>query len=391
VHIVVEGAYYERLLNALWPGNIGRFGLDVVGRWLTLEQANLPTLASHPFVGTLVALGLLVLVGVGFWYGRRPFRLGLIWIGLHLGFIYFGLWSQRPELFDGRHLYNAWLGISLMVGAGLAQWAQQRGSKQRGRAAAVLAAALLLFLGLHGWEIERGMSGYYGLTRQVKMAETQLKAILPNVTDETKLFAARFLLSPQYFVPAAGVWYGRPELSGGSLDALKQYQTINSSFYLFDEVDGRLYNLAPELQEHAQTILLWRNEPEVVWELEDTAVTLTSADTGSDAIFIPADDPRLAIQVTLPGEGWVSLNYTEKIPADGQLTTAVRGKPGQSFRILVNGDTHFTHTIQPEETGWIDVLFPLAAYANDTAVIQLQLSGEKDTAGFWANPRLVID
>jgi hypothetical protein len=390
VHIAVERAYYDRLLNALWPGNMGQFGADVVGRWLTLEQADLSALAVNPFVGTLVAMGLLVLVGLGFWYGRRSVRLGLIWTGLHLGFIYLGLWSQRPELFDGRHLYNAWIGVSLTVGAGLAQWAQQRGSQQRERAAVVLVAALVLFLGLHGWEVERGMSRFIDLTRRVKTAEGQLKANLPTLSNE-KLFAARFVLSPQYFVPAAGVWYGRPDLSGGSLDALKQYQTINRDFYLFDEVDGRLYNLAPELQAHAQTSLLWRNEPEVVWEQADTAVPLTPEDTGSDNIFIPPDDPRLAIRVTLLGEGWVSLNYQEKIPADGQLATAVRGEPGQTFHILVNGATIFTHTIQADETGWIDVLIPLTDYANETAVIQLQLSGEKDTAGFWANPRLVID
>jgi hypothetical protein len=364
VHIVVEGAYYGRLLTALQPGNMGQFALEIIGRWALLEQFDLPALVAQRMGRATVACGMLVLAIIGFWRGRRSVRLGLIWAGLHLGFIYFGLWSQRPELFDGRHLYNAWVGVSLFLGGGLAQLSLRLASrKQQWQAATALLFAAFVFLGLHLWQIEQGMAGFHRLTQRVQAAEAQMKAILPTATEETEVFAARFLLTPSYFAPVAGVWYGRPGLGGGSLDALKQYKTLSPHFYLFDYADGQLYNLAPELQQHLQTILLWRHEPEIHWQKEGATVPLSPGEVAADKLIITRDVPRLAM--------------------------GVRGKPGHTFRILVNTDTLFTHTVQPGEADWQEVLLPLDEYTNEMVLIQLQLMGDTNTTGYWANPRLV--
>ncbi|MCP4357588.1 MAG: hypothetical protein GY796_06190 [Chloroflexi bacterium] len=371
VHLAVEGTYFTRLAAAVWPANFGQFELDVLVRWLGLNDGI--RIAAQPIVGTFAGLGLLVLLGMGFWGGRRPVRIGLLWAGLHLGFIYLGLWSQRPELFDGRHLYNGWLGICLALGGGLAQLVAARpgrvGRREKRRLLVVIMAVLLLFISGHIWQTQSGMTRFYNLTQTIKAAEADMKTILPTVSDQTQVFAVRFPLTAPYFVPTAGVWYDRPDLKGGSLDLLTQYDVVTEDFYLFDYEDNQLYDLMPELHRQKQTIFLWRDQP----------VTVAG----------PAGERRLAIKQTPPAEGWASLNVTQVIPVNSQLAFAIRGIPGHTFRLQVGDTVLYNYTITPDETDWQEITLPLDMYAGDEVVITLELNGRPDNPGYWANPRLV--
>lgn len=383
VHIAVEGDFFTRLQTAVWPANWGAFGLEVTSRWLGLEN-QLPDLLSQVAFTTMAGLVFLLLASAAFWAGSRAVRLGLLWAGLHLGFIYLALWAQRPELFDGRHLYNAWVGFSLTLGATLAQLYQaktlnvdQRSQRQAGL---VLTAVILLFTGIHVRAVQAGTARFYQLTRQVKASEADIKAILPELHEGTQLFATRFILTPPYFVPAAGVWYDAPELNGGSLEVFKQHETIPSDFYLIDYEDGRLYNLMPALQDASQTIFLWHNEPKLI-----------NAAISENSIAGPKSARQLAVKVTPQANGWAAVQFTAAVPENSRLETAVHGQPGQQFQILIDGEIVFDQTLASSHNEWQEVSIPLDQLGGETITLQFQLRSSPEEPGYWSVPRFVID
>ena len=384
VHIAVDGDYISRLLTAVSPNDWGAFALEAVTRWLGFEgQAG--NLMAQPVLTPFAGMGILIGAGLAFWAGSRAVRLGLLWAGFHLGFIYLGLWSQRPELFDGRHLYNAWIGISLALGAILAQAASSikwtPGSRgRRGSTGVGLALALFLFLWLHIQAVQSGMTRFYQLTRQVKAAEADMKAILPEVNEQTQVFATRFLLTAQYFAPAAGVWYDDPNLKGGSLNILQKYDAVPPHFYLFDYEEGRLTNLMPELQAATKTIFLWNQEPVV-----------TNANLAQNTIVGSTTARHLALKIVPETSGWATLHYTAEVPPESWLMTAVRGRPGQQFQILINGDVVFSYALANSHNHWQAVEIPLNQFANQTITIQFQTAGSANEPGYWSVPRLVIN
>ncbi len=281
-------AHYLPFLN---PVEISRFLVTVTGRWTLLDSFRwgrvlVEGLAENTLPAILFSAGLLFLLGYWFARGSRPVRLGLIWLGLHLVFIYFALWSQRPDLFAGRHLYSSWIGVCVAVAGTLAEFAPGKGSRlktsDRTRPAFthrlrtrlpatirhpvfVLLLAFLVFLGLQARQVSRAHEGWVIRTGLVREAETQMKDLLPELPLNAVVFAHRFALTPGFLPDTLAVWYDRPEVSGGSLvkfRANEQFRQATNDFYVLDYADGRLYNLLPELQETSRATLLWHDRPE---------------------------------------------------------------------------------------------------------------------------------
>jgi hypothetical protein len=411
-NVHISSSYFVNLEKVIRPSEIAGFLSSLSVRWLAMgelmQSRNLVNFISNNLLLQIaVVMAILVMIVIWFMRGNTAIRFGLIWAALQLYFLFLVLWVQRPDLLDGRHLYSAWAGLSLALGASL-QFAldfQIPNIRYRWlwkRRHPVILFVVPLFLIFQIRELQITQETISNLTRLVKQSEVQMKTILPEVNDETRVFSSRFILSPEYFAPAAAVWYGRSEIIGGSLDVLKKYSRATNQFFVFDHDDGSLYNLMPELQRFRETYLLWRTPPKSVQLLSgDQSVDLDESNIGLDQIIGPKDDRRIAIGLSGQESGWISFSYQLTVPKGGQLAFSIAGIDGQVFRVRIlptaskEPKVVFAQSFEATTDGyWFDALLPLELYEGQDIELYFELnsgSSGQSMQGYWGNPRIVVN
>ena len=411
-NLTVDGVFPTIIAGAISPINGGRFLVDVGIRWLPFSESSwvmgsASKASELPLVAILVTALILALLFYGILKGSLAIRLGLIWTALHLGFVYIVLWGQRPELFDSRHMYSAWAGLSITVGGILyslyeIQKSDRRVKRWKMAAPLIFTGGLIFFsLSFQAGLASQVQEGLLAHTNLVDESKNQLMATLPKITDSTRLFAYRFVLTPPYFTPTAGVWYDKPELTGGTLESLKKYEEVSPNFYLFDYSDGSFYNLLPELQEHRRTILLWRQPPIVqLWLYENgQEEALEPEQIECDTVMGPLHDRKLSIKVAPKAQAWTSFVYAVTVPPVGRLATAILPEAGHTYRIIAIDQAGTQSVIYTRTWGseskleWQDILIPLDGYAGQSIKLSFDFRGslENKNPGYWSNPRIVVD
>jgi hypothetical protein len=303
---------------------------------------------------------------------------------------------------DSRHGYAALAGIALASGATLNQTIGRRvarpGALSPRAKWAAAGLGLVLFALVQVQGARRTAAGVQILMADLAQAEAQMKAILPQVTPDTRVFAYRFTLTAPYFAPAAAVWYAAPYLEGGDLAALQSFARLTPDFYVFDQDDGRLYNLMPELQAHRETVLLWR-EPAVAAELiREGEPPIPFAAYDLAVMPAPAADSPLAIAVASPPDSTAALTYQLAVPPGASLAFAISGIAGQTFRVRARPAGGAQQVLFEEAldesvaAGWQERLVPLTGLEGQDVQFTLEVVGAAESAvARWANPRLVLD
>lgn len=378
------------LLSALHPLEIGHFLVTVAGRWLFLDKSVfgvhlLLAIARFPLLELMLGAAILLSAILCFRRGSTLIRLSLLWAALHLGLLYVTVWTQAPELFAGRHLYNAWSAPALALAALAARVTAGR-SRQALR---VILSALFLFIAASALFTGDNQRAWQQHTAEIAGVEAQMKTLLPNASPETRIYAHRFALQPSFTPYVAAVWYQEPGISGGSLQRLLQQPSLTAETYLFDYADGRLYNLWPELQQYERTIPLWQPDN----------IALREVDTpGARGSYLPAQvagptgEERLALELQPPPEGWLVLTYETTAPKNSALMVELLGVVGSTFRLsLSNRSRDVVITIDEEASGaWQSVTIPLAGQQDASMRLQLQASSPQGEAVYISVPRFVI-
>ena len=396
-------------LSLLSPLQFGQFWRDTAVH-LTLLFNQQPLMGSGAW---LFGWGVLLLLGVWFWVATPTGRWGLLWFGLHMGLIYATIWLQKPELFAGRHFYNAAIGLAWAIGAGidqiLARWPV--GKKRKGKrdtavfvkyGVAVVVTAVLLY---HTVQIRQTAGRWLERAQRDQLAEQQMKAILPALTPETHVFANRFPITPQFFRAVTEVWYGQSRRLPppvGSFTQLQEAGRATRDYYLFDYDDGRVYNLMPELQRSDETVFLWNSDPRLDVVDDDGKVLepATEKAAASFAIITTNGAPRFAVQTAPTAEpgGWLSLLYVvPQVLAGSDLRLA--------FHTDADGETPFrVRLVRPDEPpitlaegvftpeqGWAEVVAPLTEFGGESVEIGLETAVSPPHTAYWANPRMTVD
>jgi hypothetical protein len=376
-------------------------------------------LAMSGWNAALFTLFLLILLGIVYRQGNLPVRWGLLWAGLHLLFIYGTLWNQLPELFAGRHIYQAGIGLALALGAVFDQLlpaspteSRRRGKARRQPQQSLLEPLLILFILLagvvyHSGHIRAIQQSWWEDTREELAAERQLKALLPVLTPENHVFAYRFPIAPQFMRSVAQIWYdvslSRP---GGSIDHLRAHGEATDQFYVFDYDDGTVSNIMPELQEAKRTIFIWAERLRLERVAENGAVSSIIDDRSATGIsglvglvVVEAGAVRrLAMPAALGGgDGrWLRQSLSLEVPADAELATAVLLHPDLQYRLsLVDGQGNeqllYQSPFPATGTRWDEIRYDLDRYAGETITLRFETSsaGARDE-GYWANPRFVV-
>lgn len=339
----------------------------------------------------LFVLLALTLLGLWAWYGRWLTRFGLLWTAVHLAFIYLALYTQKPDLYAGRHIYNAGIGLALALGATIDQWLGngrweiKTGSRQiilQSPIPQLIIAALIL----------AGMAHHINQTRQTQQvwldnvleeeaAREQLQAIIPQLTPENHIFAIHFPIAPRFMRSVAQLWYNVPlARPGGGLEHLQAAGEADPSFYVLDYADGRVYDLMPDLREYDRTIFLWAKNS-----------------TPAPAVVSAANGRQLALKLTPPPGEWDSLDYSLSIPTASSLKTAVLLQPGINYRVQIQKAFSPPETVAEisaqsgDETIWKAMTIPLEPYWGQTVTISLEAMSSASQDTYYANPRLVID
>ncbi len=378
----------------------GWIGIGNVDEWISADTG---------IRNEILVMGAVFLLIVGayiFIKGSRSVRLGLTWAALQVGLIYLVLWSARPELFGGRHLYSAWTGISVALGAAVEivyrHFASSEAIKQtefnKLGALFLLIAAFMVFQSIRVIESQKSTQA---LTILIKELEDQMKEILPEVSSKTRVFASRFTLTPQYFAPAAAVWYDEPFLTGGSINVLKEYPEVTSDYYLFDTDGSNLLNLLPTLQEHQKSTLLWRNQPvSATQEFKAELSEILPEDLETEVIAGPDENRRLATCIRADAGGWSSLGYRSEAPVRSKLSVSFFSAADAEIRILlVDGSAPSESLIGLEyessnRAPWTDIEIPLTTEpdAKYTFIFEARTAQEAESYRHcWSNPRLVVD
>jgi hypothetical protein len=389
--LTVQGAGLSPYRDSFLSSSIAGFLATVVGNWTLLTRSGTGTALVNGLLGipggTVIFLLLLALLAWAAARRSQIARAGLLWAGLHLLFVYVALWVQRPELFAGRHLYAA--------GAGLVFALATHVPRQLSRGVqSVLALALLLWLGLQARQITADHRAWLAHTQDVARAEAQLREMLPQATATTRIFAHRFVLVPAFAPYAAAVWYGEPEIEGGSLQLFKAAVWLAPSDYFLDFEGGRLTNLMPELQEAERTRLLWQPEVRLGALKEGAGGDAGEAHVENDIVAGPAHDRRLATGVELGTRDSATLSYSlPEIPAGATLAVAFWGEPGLRYTaVLAPGKrTLLGEGEMIGEVGWQEMTVTLPETLQPPARLQLTVWSQARTApgwGFWAIPRV---
>ncbi len=346
-----------------------------------------------------------VLLIFWFWRGAALERLGLAWVVLHLAFIYVALWTPRPELYAGRHIYQAWIGAIIALG-GLMQrqavftWPRSlRRKKQRLRQSTTLATLLLIMVALGNSinQVRLVQKQWAADAAEEESARVQLTALLPEIDETMHIFAYRFPITPEFLRSVLQVWYGRQEpyrQPFGPLQRLQLHGQATPRFYMLDwDENGRLYNLMPELQQRQRTYFVWSKPAQIEILTGETAV----AETGAQQLSVagPANDRRLSVRLDPPENGdWRSLMYVVQVPEESVLETAVRrtGPDSAPLRLRARLTAANTTTtllevkINPGDESWHEMRIDMGEYAGMNVELRLEVAGAGN--GYWANPRL---
>ncbi len=332
----------------LTPLPLSQFITDTVGKFVPIP--GLATwLMPYSYGVAFLAVGLLA---VWFWQGNKLVRLGIAWAVLHLAFIYGVLWMNKPELYAGRHIYQAWIGLVLALGAGieglLLNLKTHKRRKGNGRFL-TNAIGLVILVGLISSVsyVRQVQANWLADTGEEDSARRQLQALLPEIDDTMHIFAYRFPITPNFLRSVIQVWYGRDEpyqQPFGPIERLQSFGQATPDYYVLDwDENGRLYNLMPELQGSPRTVFVWSTPLSVTGTVEET----TNTDAAAKQILSvagPEMDRRLAVKQEPDPEGeWRGLAYEVTVPEGGVLKTAVRRGSSASpdtgnlrFRLLLD-------------------------------------------------------
>ncbi len=262
-----------------------------------------------------------------------------------------------------------------------------------------MTAILILFLTRQLGIVRTEQEALLGHAMLVEESEQQLDEILSQPNQGTRLYATRFLLTPPYLPPVASVWFDIPDLTGGSLVALKYNRDVSNQDYVLDYEDGILYNLMPELQQSKRTIFLWRESPASARLLyENKSRVLEDEEVEFDQILGVAGNNRFGIAVQAAEAGWVSLQYDVNIPIESQLAFGLFPHSQQSYRVRAvdgEGESRLLYSLdaKTEAADWLDVYLPLERYEGQDVefYFDFQAGRSLEAQGFWANPRLIIN
>lgn len=353
---------------------------------------------------------------IWFWEGGPVIKLGLFWAVSHLAFIYLALWSQKPELLAGRHLYNAYFGLVLAIMSGLPRVAAKIKEPLRQTAVLLLLAVLLA---THAIAIRETHNRWYAFTREDLAVRTQMKQLLPTVTESTHIFAYRFPITPNFLHAVSEIWYDRKIADfGGPLDALEQYGQADPTYYVFDYADGRLYNLMPELQKSRETHFIWHVPPVATIRQSEEFVRGTQAFVDGGTVFSqklverisdpppvtiagPATDRRIAVTaVGAPTLNWSALAYTVTVPLNSQLefgilqsTPTPASEQPQIFRVWLipkEGAPILLHSTTNPSENWQDVTIPMQAYSDQTVELRFEVRSYLVFDSYWSNIRFTV-
>ena len=391
----------QQWLEYLALDQLGRFVVETLVRILPFSRIEANVI--------LLALLVLILLALWFWRGGRVVRLGLAWLVLHLAFIYWALWTQKPDFFAGRHIYNAWIGFTFALGAGIHNWRVEIGDWRSATThlqslisnlqlkPLLIGVAVTISLLIQVNLIRHFQADWVAMTQEQADAARQMKQIVPAVQD-THLFAFRFAIRPEYLPSFAEVWYGsEPPEPAGSLNQLQRHGRATDDFYLLDYENGQVYNLMPELQAHDETIFLWSQAPRVEMVGQRVRTATSSSPAGINVIVTgPAAGRRLALPVQPPEGGeWLSLVYVVTVPEQSQLRFGLRSSGRLAFRVRLlpaigQPEILYETTLATAQGAWKEVVIPMAAYGGQPVVLRLETAGQSDTWGYWANPRFVL-
>ncbi|MBE7529765.1 MAG: hypothetical protein HND44_15160 [Chloroflexi bacterium] len=380
-------------------------------QWPEVAEFVLVTAYRFSFVNAVLDLSgfaaNLFVAGVGFvlvvwlWQGNWVVRFWLLWALAHLFFIYWALWSQLPNLYAGRHIYQAGIGLALAIGGTVqmlllhakaqtcAEQSRSRGKEGKGRrkkgegrwqrervvmvVVGVLFTAVLIH---HIREIQVSQRAWLANVTEEEEAKAQLYELIPELSPETHIFSFRFPISPDFTRSVMQVWYDVwLERPGGSLKHLAAHGRADPTFIVLDYADGQVYNLMPELADCAETIFLW----------VDQVDKMTAAGE--------ANDHRLAVPITPMPDKWTGHTFTINVTEGLTLHTAVLAQPDIAYRLRLDGETLFEQPALPADSPavWVDVQIPLAELVGKKVEVWLEATAvsETDQLAYWANPRLV--
>ncbi|MAT97099.1 MAG: hypothetical protein CL608_08155 [Anaerolineaceae bacterium] len=369
------------------------------------------------WVASLFVAGVLAWLWLWFWWGNRTVRLGLVWLLLHLLFIYWALWTQLPNLYAGRHIYQGMIGLVLAIGASLEMVLREDFSPRRARRSRreeekslfslrsprlnqIIVLVMVTAVSLHHINQTQNTQQVWlnNVTEEARVRQ-QLAELFPNISPDNHFFAVRFPIAPQFTRSAVQLWYDTPlERPGGSLDHLFAWGRANPDFVVLDYADGQVYNLMPELQEHDETIFLWAQQSRRFWiEANGEETAVPDPDT-SLPIVETQNGSQLAIKMTPQNGRWLSHRVLPTIPPNSELHTAILPRSGLRYRLrlhtLEGEEVTLLETGEGEVEKWQPVVITLEEYAGTAVTLRFEIWGEgaaEDVSGYWANPRLVVD
>jgi hypothetical protein len=381
--------------------NLSRFFLKISDSYLSIE--NIPNDAGG--LTTSLMLGMMLLAGVAFFRGNSLLRLGLLWTGALLLFLYSVVWLFTGNI-ELRYLYLLWLSISLCAGA----VADQLRRKYRGRHVVPI-IALLALMGnfLYQTPLSRQLQQRWQHDADLTAHNAaQIKKLVPEVTAHTHFFAYDMPPVTDYIQAMAAVWYDTPlEGRGGYWKRLMNSGFATPNDYLFNYEEGVVYNVMPELQESEKTIFVWQENPvaELV-QLDGARTLLAPGNYQLNQIVGPPGQKRFGFLMDPPNPeaGWASLAYTTTVPDQSNLTFGIRqdgrpvdGEKGLTFRVNIVDNADEQQTIYQTSTlteAWTELSLPMDDYWKQTILLQFQIQANTrlmHDRGYWANPRLVVD
>ncbi|MCL4261883.1 MAG: hypothetical protein KJ069_01640 [Anaerolineae bacterium] len=388
---IAERTLADWLVYLQWP-EVAEFVLVTAYRFSFVNGV----LGLSGFAANLFVAGVGFVLVVWLWQGNWVVRFWLLWALAHLFFIYWALWSQLPNLYAGRHIYQAGMGLALAIGGTVEMVVfnakGQRGKEAKGRKKkkgegmgnwtrenwVVITVALLLTAVTihHIREIRVSQWAWLANVTEEEEAKTQLYALMPTLTADNHLFSFRFPISPDFTRSVMQVWYDAwLERPGGSLKHLAAHGRADPTFIVLDYDNGQVYNLMPELADYAETILLWVDQVE--------EMTVVAAENGR----------HLAVPITPASGEWTGHEYTVNVTGGLVLHTAVLAQTDIAYRLRLDEETLFEQTALPagSPAAWVDVIIPLSVYEDERVAVWLEATAvtETDQLAYWANPRLV--
>ena len=397
----------EKWLALLSPITFGDFWLSTIYQFTFWGQL----LTITGFRAVVFVLGSLGLLGMGVWYGNTIVRLGLLWAVLHLAFIYLALWTQKPELYAGRHIYNALLGVVLAGGAGVEQGiavssqrsavSSQRSAVSGRRSLRTFTSLLLIaFLIFQGVVTRRNQAAWLADVTEDQSIMEPMREMMPTVTAVTHVFANHLPITPKFLRSVIYVWYGiMPPNPSGPLDKLLEDGEATRDYYVFDYENGRLLNLMPELQQHDETFLLLAR-PLTHEVHREEGVFPVSVEIASVTVVGPENARRLSLKMTPPTDDhdWVAQSYLYAIPAHSTLALGVLTTEEVHYRVLIEESGGSSTTVWESAVGrngeWQDGEIRLEQWVETAVIIRLEanyIGKGEPPAAYWSNPRIIIN